>query len=383
MDTANTEAPADQEDRCTQLILIGQPMLKGERAKYLSLRVKHLKWLIENSSQNPVLSVFESIYLWEEHEQSLNESWEKRLVGLTDPISLYHAACFYEQRNLEKCLDLLIAAFQTHLVSQSALKHAKSICWGIEQAGTTSDAVREKTKILRRTLPSDFEYTKPLKENARVFRSVLHGLASFAKAEIEQFLPKELRSPSFNKRNEEEHFKSSGSAEFYYAKGIDLKNKGYAERAKDSMRRAINYDDGDIGAKAALYLRTHLPLHTVTPEAERLNIKGYNLMMVQKNIVEAEAIFKHCVDYFPEFEWPYCNLGELYMDLNQNDKAIKYLEKALTINPQYTNAMRKMSLAYTAIGEHKKAVEYMKSAAASFPDDNKLKEEADRLESIN
>lgn len=379
MDAANTVEPKDQDDRCTQLILIGQPMLKGERAKYLPLRIQHLKWLIENSSQNPVLSVFESIYIWEDHEDALRECWDNRLADLKDPISLYHAACFYEQRDLGKCLDLFILAFQSHLISIEAQKHGKNICWGIEQTTTASDDIRAKAKVLRRVLPSEIEYTFSGMENSQAAASAIGKLFLQGLSFLSQLLTWDTL-PNAANAGEEVHFKSKGSAEFFLMKGLDLKNKGYAERAKTAMRRAVEFDKEDIGERARIFLRTHLPLQDVPQEAENLNIKGYNLMIVQKNNTEAEVVFKHCLEFFPHFEWPYCNLGSIYMSRNQPDKAIKLFEQALVINPEYTNVLKNMSLAYSNLGEKRKALEYMQKAAESFPEDTKLREAAKYLE---
>ncbi|HNN63407.1 MAG TPA: tetratricopeptide repeat protein, partial [Candidatus Obscuribacter sp.] len=55
------------------------------------------------------------------------------------------------------------------------------------------------------------------------------------------------------------------------------------------------------------------------------------------------------------------------------------LEKAVQINPFYTNALRHLSEAHSKLGHREKAIKYMEDAVESDPSDLELKEELSEL----
>jgi serine/threonine protein kinase len=164
------------------------------------------------------------------------------------------------------------------------------------------------------------------------------------------------------------------AAKYYYL-GVYYKQKGWTEYSRAALQEAIRRDKGEIGFKALSFLRSHLPAHPVSHEAEQLNIKGYNLWQKAADYKGAERVFRQCMALYPNFEWPYSNLGSEFVELGQPKKGLPFLEKATQINPFYTNALRHLSDAHIALGHRDKAIQYLKDAVESDPSDQDVKEE--------
>lgn len=161
-------------------------------------------------------------------------------------------------------------------------------------------------------------------------------------------------------------------AQRLFDEGVDYKAKGWTEKARESLTKAMQLDSSAIGFKALMYLRSRLPAHFQTPEAEQLNISGYNLSYSGQQ-PEAEQVWKDCIKRYPNFEWPYSNLAGQYMEAGHPEKALPLLEKAVDINPYYTNALRNLSDTELALGHRDLAIEYMRRAAASAPEQRSLR----------
>lgn len=167
-------------------------------------------------------------------------------------------------------------------------------------------------------------------------------------------------------------------AERYYQAGLYQKKLGHTEDSRRALLTAIKKDKGEIGFKALSFLRSHLPAHPVSREAEQLNIEGYNLDHSSKP-VEAEKVWLDCIAQYPNFEWPYSNLASLYLRQGKTDDALRLLERAVEINPFYTNALRNLSETHLALGNREKAIEYAREAVQSDPTDQDAKDELKRL----
>ena len=70
----------------------------------------------------------------------------------------------------------------------------------------------------------------------------------------------------------------------------------------------------------------------------RLNRIGY-LLMEQKNIAAAIAVFKANVELYPQSSNVYDSLGEAYMANGDKALAISNYKKSLELNPQNKNAV--------------------------------------------
>lgn len=141
------------------------------------------------------------------------------------------------------------------------------------------------------------------------------------------------------------------NANTYLKLGYEYKNRGWSEKARAALNKAIALDkDGPDGKKAKCFLRARLPKYPITQLMEEENIIAFNLGAEGKT-EEAEAEFKRLIDIYPKFEWPYGNLGALYISEGKTDEAIAVLKKALVINPYYANGWKNLSIAYRAAGK--------------------------------
>ncbi|MBP6746088.1 tetratricopeptide repeat protein [bacterium] len=145
------------------------------------------------------------------------------------------------------------------------------------------------------------------------------------------------------------------TAEEYWQLAVRYKQVGWTEQARDALTTAIELDgDGPVGIKSRSFLRSKIPRYPVPLMAEQLNIQGYNQMFVNEN--EAQRMFENLVKDYPDFEWPYGNLGSLLIKRGRLEKAQELLIKAVQINPYYINGWLHLSRVY-AIQENFSAAE--------------------------
>lgn len=145
------------------------------------------------------------------------------------------------------------------------------------------------------------------------------------------------------------------TAEEYWQLAVRYKQVGWTEQARDALTTAIELDgDGPVGIKARSFLRSKIPRYPVPLMAEQLNIQGYNQMFVNEN--EAQRMFENLVKDYPDFEWPYGNLGSLLIKRGRLETAQELLVKAVQINPYYINGWLHLSRVY-AIQENFSAAE--------------------------
>jgi hypothetical protein len=70
-----------------------------------------------------------------------------------------------------------------------------------------------------------------------------------------------------------------------------------------------------------------------------INLRGYQVMEEEINTDKAIAIFKINIEAFPESFNVYDSMGEAYMKKGDNQKAIEFYNKSLSINPGNSNAI--------------------------------------------
>lgn len=78
-------------------------------------------------------------------------------------------------------------------------------------------------------------------------------------------------------------------------------------------------------------------------EPRELNMLGYYLLQEMKNIKDAIEIFKLNVKAHPEDANAYDSLAEAYAKSGERELAIKNYAKSLELNPQNTNAIKKLN----------------------------------------
>lgn len=135
------------------------------------------------------------------------------------------------------------------------------------------------------------------------------------------------------------------SAQEYFDLGLRYKECGWTEQARDALKYSMERDpEGDVGKRALGYLRSKIPRHPVPLLAEQSNIEGFN-QMVSGDTAGAKKTFCELIRTHPDFEWPYGNLGSLYVREGNLELAEETLVKAVEINPYYVNAWLHLSRA--------------------------------------
>jgi tetratricopeptide (TPR) repeat protein len=159
------------------------------------------------------------------------------------------------------------------------------------------------------------------------------------------------------------------SAEEYLELGMQYKAVGWTEQARDALQYSIEIDGrGETGKFAATYLRTKVPRHPVPMMAVQRNVKGYN-QRVGGEWQSARATFEELICDYPDFEWPYGNLGSLLVTLGEFEEARRILEQALEINPFYLNALLHMARLHAANDDFDACYRCLDRAEEIDPDD--------------
>ncbi|MBX9725117.1 MAG: tetratricopeptide repeat protein [Candidatus Obscuribacterales bacterium] len=198
------------------------------------------------------------------------------------------------------------------------------------QNGEAGDAEKDIDEFLREMKP-DF--------NAA-------GLRSEQILEVEKNLRAALQQASTSHELPPRDVPEGLSAKEYYELGIHYKEIGWTEQSRDALGLAFESDETGIwGTKARTYLRSKLPHHPIPLAAEQLNIQGFNAMM-SGDMDHAFAIFSELTKVYPDFEWPYGNLGSMHIRDGNIKEAQKLLNKALSINPHYINAWYHLCRSY-------------------------------------
>jgi len=153
----------------------------------------------------------------------------------------------------------------------------------------------------------------------------------------------------------------------YLDLGKQYKAAGWPEQARDALTRSIKADPEGVGKKAAIYLRAYIPRYRVPDVAVQMNVRGYN-QLARGDQAGAVRTFQDCIAQFPDFEWPYGNLGSVYVEQGRIQEAKDILQKALAINPSYVNGWLHLATARLKDGDMNGAIEAARMAQQIDPD---------------
>ncbi len=158
------------------------------------------------------------------------------------------------------------------------------------------------------------------------------------------------------------------SADEYLRIANQYKSMGWTEQARDALLMANEKDPDDVGPKALRYLKTKIPRHPVPHHAVKKNIWGHSLFL-RGDLDEAKKIFEGLIRDYPDFEWPYGNLGAVYIQQGKISNAKDILSKAIDINGDYLNAWLHLARARAAVLEVREAQSCIDKAMRLDPDD--------------
>ncbi|CAN5664025.1 hypothetical protein BH10CYA1_BH10CYA1_51940 [soil metagenome] len=158
------------------------------------------------------------------------------------------------------------------------------------------------------------------------------------------------------------------SADEYFRIANQYKSMGWTEQARDALLMANEKDPNDVGPKALRYLKTKIPRHPVPHHAVKKNIWGHSLFL-RGELDEAKKTFEELIKNYPDFEWPYGNLGAVYIQQGKISNAKDVLSKAIDINGDYLNAWLHLARARAAVLEVREAQSCIDKAMRLDPDD--------------
>ena len=87
------------------------------------------------------------------------------------------------------------------------------------------------------------------------------------------------------------------------------------------------------------------------------------------DIEGARRAFEALVREYPDFEWPYGNLGSLLIQVGDIDSARRVLDKAVSLNPYYTNAWLHLARLHAVTSDFDTAYECLDRVAEIDPDE--------------
>ena len=173
--------------------------------------------------------------------------------------------------------------------------------------------------------------------------------------------------------------KSPQKARPYCALGAVLALEGKFQEARQSLERAIEL--APRGGQAYINLGYVYSLEGKTAEAiaayekaiplnPKLLPEIYNnlglIYFQQEQMEKAEVLLRKAVEIRPHFAPPYCNLGSLYEKKGDLDRAIQYYEKTVQLAPDYHSAHEALSLLYGQKGWKEKSLEAHQKFRESF-----------------
>lgn len=157
----------------------------------------------------------------------------------------------------------------------------------------------------------------------------------------------------------------------YLSLGRQYKTVGWTEQAREALGKAIEKGDPQVASDAKRFLETKLPRYSQPEAAVQLNIKGYNADGLFGD--GAEKIWLECINKYPNFEWPYSNLGDRYVSQKRFKEGEALIRKALEINPSYVNAWIHLSECKRKQRQFAESRECINKALALDPSDERAR----------
>lgn len=138
----------------------------------------------------------------------------------------------------------------------------------------------------------------------------------------------------------------------------------------------ITPEDCGRGLDLVQLVREQVGKSVITPEAkaeaEKLRVDGNNLMKQEKP-KEALEKYTKAIELDPFNAVYFCNRAAAQFKLGQHEAAVADCTAALGIQPDYSKALGRMGLAFTALGKHREARSAYANAAQLDPENESYK----------
>jgi tetratricopeptide (TPR) repeat protein len=159
-------------------------------------------------------------------------------------------------------------------------------------------------------------------------------------------------------------------ADCLLAVGRTLTDGRYVRLARMALLdRSRRSTDPRARRDASVFLRYRLPARDVPKLAESLNLAGYTLQRRFQDQAGAAAAYQRAIAVDPNFSWPYANLGRLYMDMEQHEAALEWLQSAVRVNPDDFRAQVNLGVTLYDLQRYAEAVTAYRAAVALNGDD--------------
>ena len=148
----------------------------------------------------------------------------------------------------------------------------------------------------------------------------------------------------------------------YYLEGLDYINKLYYDEAARCFEKALSYDS--TFAMAYYYLSEKQNPQLIwqagkyadkASELERLYINARILSTIE-NYDSAAVILNQLLEKYPDEKYAYYSLGNLELNLYNNNKAIENYNAAIKIDSSYKVAYNQLMYAYDRVGNFEMAL---------------------------
>ena len=124
----------------------------------------------------------------------------------------------------------------------------------------------------------------------------------------------------------------------YLKMGARYEQFGYAEQARLALKEAIKAaPQANEAKRAKLRLSTRIPAREVKDDATRRYVDALKLFVTQE-LDESKQTLELLIRDYPDFEWPYLQLGRILMLEGQIDRARDLAAKVLKLNQQMLKA---------------------------------------------
>jgi|AGTN01.2.fsa_nt_gi Putative Zn-dependent protease, contains TPR repeats len=168
-------------------------------------------------------------------------------------------------------------------------------------------------------------------------------------------------------------------ASFFYTSAITSRREGDIELARAQFRKAIELaPKSDYARRSQMFLDTSIPKEPVADDAVKQYLKARELL-IKKQYSNAETLLNTAISKYPQFEWLYALLADLYIETKQLNKAERILSVAITKNPKYVRAYAWLSRCWRARGDQEKANKLLAEAIALNPYDELVEADKDQL----
>jgi tetratricopeptide (TPR) repeat protein len=158
-------------------------------------------------------------------------------------------------------------------------------------------------------------------------------------------------------------------AEQYWQVAQQYRSMGWCEQSRDSIDKVLELaKEPGLQAAARRFRLTRLPRQPVPHKAVQQNIRAHH-QIVCGDLTGARQTLESLVGEYPDFEWARGNLGLVYAQQGELEKAEKVLYDVLDYNANYLNAWLHLARLKAAKLEVKEAQSLIDQALKLSPQD--------------